>query len=168
VSGGIIIEEFIEGPEFTVLIVGSSDKPDECTIYPPVQRVFHHSLPEAEKFLSFERLWEFYEEENAIEGNGDFYNYHKAPQHLASKLCSLSLNAYSAVKGQGYTRVDIRMDSASGEMYVLEVNAQCGLSEDENFTSIGAILRLSGSTFEGLIEDILRRALEKSALKIAV
>ncbi len=39
----------------------------------------------------------------------------------------------------GYGRLDIRMDRQTGKMYVLEVNAQCGLSEDEDYTSIGAI-----------------------------
>ena len=30
---------------------------------------------------------------------------------------------------------------------MLEVNAQCGLSEDEDYTSIGAILRYADKTF---------------------
>ena len=34
---------------------------------------------------------------------------------------------------------------------MLEVNAQCGLSEDEDYTSIGAILRYSGKTFSDLV-----------------
>ncbi|MBK6392109.1 MAG: hypothetical protein IPF70_16310 [Saprospiraceae bacterium] len=59
-----------------------------------------------------------------------------AIEHITKKHIS--------VKGRGYGRVDIRMDQVTGEMYVLEVNAQCGLSEDENFTSIGAILKYSG------------------------
>ena len=46
------------------------------------------------------------------------------------------------------------MDDA-GELYVLEVNAQCGLSEDENYTSIGAILRYSGKSFTDLTVEIL-------------
>jgi len=55
----------------------------------------------------------------------------------------------------GYTRVDIRQDDATGELYVLEVNAQCGISEDENFTSIGAILRFSGIHFSQLVSEII-------------
>ena len=46
-------------------------------------------------------------------------------------------------------------------MYVLEVNAQCGISEDENYTSIGAILRLSGNTFTDLVTDIINDAFIK-------
>jgi D-alanine-D-alanine ligase len=54
--------------------------------------------------------------------------------------------------------VDVRMDTATKKLFVLEVNAQCGLSEDENFTSIGAILRVSNKTFTGLVVEIINDA----------
>ena len=66
----------------------------------------------------------------------------------------------------GYTRVDIRMDLVTNKLYVLEVNAQCGISEDENFTSIGAILKFSGRTFSQLIEEILNDAIKRGYSKI--
>ena len=43
------------------------------------------------------------------------------------------------IRDRGYTRIDIRQDSTTGKLYMLEANAQCGLSEDEDYTSIGAI-----------------------------
>jgi D-alanine-D-alanine ligase len=51
------------------------------------------------------------------------------------------------------------MDAATGDLFVLEVNAQCGLSEDENFTSIGAILRFAGQPYHGMVRQILDGAL---------
>jgi hypothetical protein len=53
------------------------------------------------------------------------------------------------------------MDSRDGSLYVLEVNAQCGLSEDENYTSIGAILRLSGSTYPDMLIEIINDAFRR-------
>ena len=53
------------------------------------------------------------------------------------------------------------MDKATGKLYVLEVNAQCGLSEDENYTSIGAIVRLSNQSYAGLILHILQDAMQR-------
>ena len=50
-SDGILAEAFIEGPEYTVMIVGSHTHPEYAKIYPPIERVFHASLPEKEKFL---------------------------------------------------------------------------------------------------------------------
>jgi D-alanine-D-alanine ligase len=59
----------------------------------------------------------------------------------------------------GYGRLDIRMDKQSNKLCVLEVNAQCGLSEDENYTSIGAILRFARKSFTYLIIEIIEDAL---------
>jgi hypothetical protein len=48
---------------------------------------------------------------------------------------------------------------------MLEANAQCGLSEDENYTSIGAILKASNVTFTEVIGEILKDALRRSVVK---
>ncbi|MDE3234310.1 MAG: hypothetical protein KGO81_00035 [Bacteroidota bacterium] len=166
-TDGIIAEQFITGPEFTTLIAGSYNQPEKAIIYPPVERVFHPSLPDTEKFLSFDRLWEIYEEETPMPGNANFYEYVTPAEELLEQIKQISWDAYAAVKGKGYTRVDLRMDVQTGKLYVLEVNAQCGLSEDENYTSIGAILRLSGNTFTQLIEHILLDAFERKNLSSA-
>jgi D-alanine-D-alanine ligase len=160
-SDGIVAESFINGPEYTVLIVGSYDKPGKAKIYEPVERIFHPSLPDKEKFLSFDRLWEIYEEETAMPNEGNFYEYQLPESSLIEEIKKLSWEAYVATKGKGYTRVDLRMDKETGKIYVLEVNAQCGLSEDEDYTSIGAILRLSGKTFTQLVVGIINDAYQR-------
>lgn len=166
-ADGIVAEAFITGPEFTMLIVGSSLFPDQCIVYEPVERVFHPSLPEKEKLLSFDRLWEIYEEETPMPENGNFYEYQSPDPALHAALKQLSLDAYIATGGTGYTRVDIRMDSTTQKLYVLEVNAQCGLSEDENYTSIGAILRVSGKSFTQLIVEIMNDAFARKDVLIS-
>ena len=164
-ADGIIAEKFIVGPEYTTLISGSYNDPKNAVIYTPVERVFHSSLPEKEKFLSFDRLWEIYEEEPAMPGEENFYEYQLPPSDLIEPIKKLSWEAYCATKGKGYTRVDIRMDSDTKQLYVLEVNAQCGISEDENYTSIGAILRFSGKRFSQLVIEILNDAFVRASLK---
>ena len=165
-AAGIIAEKFITGREFTVLISGSYTDPLNAVVYTPVERVFHPSLPPGEKFLSFDRLWEIYEEESAMPNEENFYEYQPAPDDLVDALKKLSWDSYVATRGKGYTRVDIRMDDSTGKLYVLEVNAQCGISEDEDFTSIGAILRFSGRSFTQLIVEILNDAFTRAALKV--
>lgn len=164
-ADGIIAEKFISGPEYTTLITGSYNHPKKAIVHTPVERVFHPSLPEKEKFLSFDRLWEIYEEESAMPQDENFYEYKLPDASLINAIKKLSWDAYCACKGKGYTRVDLRMDSETNQLYVLEVNAQCGLSKDENFTSIGAILRLGGRTFAQLVMDILNDAFVRSAIK---
>jgi D-alanine-D-alanine ligase len=164
-ADGLFVEQFITGPEYTTFITGSADDPDNCIVYEPVKRVFHESLPETEKFLSFDRLWEIYEEEKPMPEQGNFYEYAPAEAALIPALKQLSLDAYKACGGKGYTRIDIRQDATTGKLYMLEANAQCGLSEDENYTSIGAILKASNVSFTEVIAEILKDALRRSIIK---
>lgn len=162
-ADGLFVERFINGPEFTTFITGSSDDPENCKVYVPVERHFHPSLPEVERFLSFDRLWEIYETETPMPGNENFYEYAPAPESLRTGLALLSKKAYLALGGKGYTRIDIRQDAQSGKLYVLEANAQCGLSEDEDYTSIGAILKASGVSYTQVIFEILQDAIRRHA-----
>ncbi|MEY3563581.1 MAG: hypothetical protein RLZZ294_1587 [Bacteroidota bacterium] len=162
---GIIAEEFIKGREFTTMITGSSKYPTTCKVYEPVERVFHPSLPEKEKFLSFDRLWEIYEDETPMPSNENFYEYRTVEKSLADQIKKISFDAYKSVKGTGYTRVDIRMDDLTGKLYVLEVNAQCGLSEDEDYTSIGAILKANNTSFKSMILEVLQDAFTRKKIK---
>jgi D-alanine-D-alanine ligase len=159
-TGGIIAEEFINGAEFTVFISGDYDKPQAAKIYTPVERVFHSSLPDEEKFLSFDRLWEIYEDETQMPNEENFYEYALPSKNLIEDIKQISWNAYSACKGKGYTRVDVRMDATTRKLFVLEVNAQCGLSEDEDYTSIGAILKFSDISFTNLVKEIIENSLK--------
>jgi len=161
-ADGLFVEQFITGPEYTTFITGSADDPDNCTVYEPVERVFHPSLPDAEKFLSFDRLWEIYEDEAPMPQNENFYDYHPVKPSLVQPLKKLSLAAYKACGGKGYTRIDIRQDAKTGKLYMLEVNAQCGLSEDEDYTSIGAILKVSDVSFTEFNVEIFKDALRRS------
>ena len=140
------------------MIVGSHHQPEYAKIYPPVERVFHASLPEKEKILSFDRLWEIYEDETPMPADENFYQYESSPDEIKLAIQQVSWDAYAAVNGKGYTRVDVRVDANTGQPYVLEVNAQCGISEDENYTSIGAILRFANQSFTELIIHIINDA----------
>ena len=160
--GGLVAEKFIAGPEFTIFITGSYNQSDDIKVYQPVERVFNEKLPDQEKFLSFDRLWDTYENEKPV-GEKEYENlweYYKPEESLHEEIQKLSIDAYCAVLGTGYGRVDIRMDKATGKMYVLEVNAQCGLSEDENHTSIGAMVRLGYDSFGDILKAILENALQ--------
>jgi D-alanine-D-alanine ligase len=156
--GGLVAESFIKGPEFTTFIIGSYNNAENAIIYNPVERLFHEALPETEKFLSFDRLWETYEEEKPVNDKDDFYQYRSVPDPLGKAIKEISWDAYCAVEGTGYGRVDIRMDKDTGKLFILEVNAQCGLSEDENYTSIGAISRIGNYPYHEMIAKVLEEA----------
>ena len=94
VTDGLVAESFITGPEFTVFITGSHNRPNDAVIYTPVQRNFHASLPEQQQFLSFDRLWEIYEDETPMPNDANFYEYGLPPLHLIEPLQQLSWQAF--------------------------------------------------------------------------
>ena len=162
---GAFAEKFIAGREFTTMIVGNCTNRKKAIVYKPVERVFHKSLSKNEQFLSFDRLWEFYDNEKEIE-DAYLYQYETPEKTLIKKIKKISWEAYASVGGTGYGRVDLRIDENTGKIYVLEVNAQCGISEDEDFTSIGAILRLSKHTYAGLVWSIIQTALNYELINL--
>jgi D-alanine-D-alanine ligase len=160
---GLFAEEFIVGKEYTTFIIGNYHKPNKCMVYEPIERIFHPSLPKEEQFLSFDRLWEIYEEETAMPNGDNFYEYHAvAVSSLVEQLKELTIAAFVACKGIGYARIDFRLDEKTNQLYCLEVNAQCGLSEDENYTSIGAILRVSKQSYTSVIKNIIEETIERN------
>ncbi len=157
----IYAEDFIEGGEFTVLMGGYWDDPDGIWTLPPAERVFDHSIPENERFLSYDRYWGYYKEETPPEGGRPFYGYRAAPPEQAKILFDIAKRAYIACWGYSYGRVDIRFNKKRNEYQVLEVNANCGLSGDAE-TSCGSILEMAGMRFPQLVEKILEQALARA------
>lgn len=163
---GLFVERFIDGPEFTVLVVADRSAALGARAYPPVQRIFHSALPPHERFLSFDRYWSEYKEESRLPGTEPFYRYERAPAAYAGRLAHLAERAFTAVDGTGYGRVDIRLQASTDELFVLEVNSNCGLSGDRE-TSVGELLFLAGIPAHQLVAEILSDAFERADIPAA-
>jgi len=159
---GIFVERFVDGPEFTVLVVADKAAALGARAYPPAQRLFHSALPRHERFLSYDRYWSEYKEESRLPEGEPFYRFGKAPAHLRDRLSDIAVRAFAAVGGQGYGRVDIRLEERTDELFVLEVNANCGISGDKE-TSVGEILLQSEIPATRLVSEILRDAYDRHA-----
>jgi D-alanine-D-alanine ligase len=126
-----------------------------------VQRLFHRDVPQHERFLSFDRYWSEYKEESRFSPDEPFYRYGMAPERLRDRLADLATRAFVALEGRSYGRVDIRLDERTDELFVLEVNANCGLSGDTE-TSVGEILLLSKIPVTEVITGMLRDAYDRA------
>jgi D-alanine-D-alanine ligase len=166
-ASGIMAERFIEGREFTVLAVEDPAEPMGLWILPPGERVFDKRVPSRERFLAFERYWALPEEERPIPEGQPYYWYASAPAEWRAQLEDLARRAMRAVGGTGYGRVDIRLDEASGVLYVLEVNAQCGLSSDDSST-VGSMLRLAGENVVNVIARVLQHGMNRNGGRVPV
>ncbi len=143
----LFVEKFIGGPEFTVFVGGYYDRPEGLWTLPPTERVFDQAIPAEERILCNERL------------GRPFYHYDACPPELREPLRDIAKRAYCAVQGTSYGRVDIRMDYPDGHLYVLEVNANPGISGDEEVVSVGRMLDLAGMTFADLVGRIISQTL---------
>lgn len=157
---GILAEAFVQGREFTVLAVDDPAEPMGLLVVPAGERVFDKRVPVNERFLAFERYWELPEENRRLPPGEPYYWYELAPAEFQNGLADLARRAMRAVGGTGYARVDIRYDEARRKLYVLEVNAQCGLSADDSAT-VGSMLRLSGIGIVEIIARVLAHGLSR-------
>ena len=160
---GVFAERFIPGREFTVLCASDRTAPRGVFVYPPVERVFHAALPSHERLLSYDRYWEKYETEGALPDRAPIAHYDRAPAEWSDSLEALARDAYLALDGVGYGRVDIRRDERTGEFVVLEANCNCGLSTDGE-TSVSWILRLSGESMPKLLDRVFTDAVTRRAV----
>jgi D-alanine-D-alanine ligase len=149
---GIFAERFVDGPEFTVFVIADRNAPGGARAYPPVQRLFHSALPSDERFLSYDRYWSEYKEEPRLPEGEPFYRYGLAPGRLRDRLADLAVRAFLALDGIGYGRVDIRLEERTDQLFVLEVNANCGLSGDRE-TSVGESRRHADLRSPALIRE---------------
>jgi D-alanine-D-alanine ligase len=156
----IFAERYLAGEEYTLFVGGFWDDPEQIWTLSPARRCFADSIPPEERFLSYDRYWGYYKEESMPPNGEPFYRYELVHNALGKELVSLATRAYRTVKGHGYARVDIRRDTVNGKLSVLEVNANCGLSGDDE-TSTGSILQLMGMRYSGLVQRILNQTLKR-------
>lgn len=167
----IFVEKFISGREFTVFLLGDSQQPESLKIYPPIELAFQSSLPETEQFRSYDNFWGKHPEESSLSSSEPFYQCQHVTSDLSERLCEISKRAYCAIGGNGYARVDIRMDKDSQELFILEVNANCAVSSKPltdfstlDQTSLGTILHLAGIPLAQLMSEIVAEALAKRSI----
>jgi len=148
--GAALIEEFIEGREFTVLVAENPDDGGAPIVYQPVEFVF----PTGESFKHFDLKWKDYKSMSCIACTDPL---------LACRLKEISQKFFVGLGGAGYGRCDIRMNEV-GELFMLEINPNCELfypPGDEG--SADFILLNDPAGHQGFVDTILRSALKRNA-----
>lgn len=144
-----LAEEYIEGREFYVGVLGNYDP----IALPPIELDFS-GLPEgAPHVLDSKAKWD----ENSAEYKGTKAVLADLPDELRAKLQKVSVDAYRALRVRDYGRVDLRLTD-TGEIYVLEVNASCYLARDSEFAMAAAA---AGIPYPALIQRIVDLATDR-------
>lgn len=111
--GRALLEDFIEGREFTCLIAENPDAPKDPITFKPVEFIF----PEGESFKHYNMKWVEYEKMNVAPVNDP---------RIEKVLREHTTRLFRAMDGNGYARCDFRMD-LDGNIYMLEINPNCGI-----------------------------------------
>jgi D-alanine-D-alanine ligase len=144
-----LAEEFIEGREFYVGVLGNQ----EAEALPPIEVDFS-GLPEgAPKVYDRKAKWET----GSAEFKGVKSIIPELPDDLRARLHKVSLEAYRALRVRDYGRVDLRV-ADTGDIYVLEVNASCYLEKNDEFAMAA---KAAGIEYQDLIQRIVDAAVAR-------
>jgi D-alanine-D-alanine ligase len=149
VKDAALVEEYIEGREFYVGVLGNQNP----MVFPPIEMDFS-GLPEgAPRILDAKAKWD----ENSAEYKGTEAVLADIPGDLRARLQKAALDAYRALRVRDYGRIDLRLTD-TGEIYVIEVNASCYLAESSEFARASAA---AGLDYPALINQIVEAALKR-------
>jgi D-alanine-D-alanine ligase len=148
--GAALIEEFIEGREFTVLVAENPDDLAQPVTFVPVEFVF----PPGESFKHSDLKWR------------DYHSMKEVPLHdgeLGARLRTVAADFFMGMRGASFGRCDIRMDG-DGELYMLEINPNCGVyysASDPGSADLALLNDPAGH--QGFTDLLIRAALARHA-----
>lgn len=143
-----LVEEFIAGKEFTVLVIGN-DPPEALA---PVQIQILGKLDVGDLVYTSRRL---------MTDEVEYVCPARISKALDRKLRDIAVRAYQSVDCRDFGRVDFRVDK-KGRPYVLEINPLPSLSTEDVFPLIATA---EGMTYDELILRILDIAVQRHGLK---
>jgi len=153
-----IIEDFLDGREFTVAVIGNGENAQVL----PIVEINMDSLPEGfPKIYSYEVKWYFDTRENKLD---IFTCPAEISEKLTAKIEDICLRAYKALRIRDWARIDVRCDSRENP-YIIEVNPLPGIlpNPDDN-SCFPKAARAVGIDYDTLIQNVLNLAIERYGL----
>jgi len=149
--GELLIEEYIDGREFTVLIAANADG-KTSTVYKPVEFIF----PKGTHFKTYAlKTSELHPDANIP----------CTDPVIDAKLRDAAQRIYSGFNGVGYARLDFRMND-KGELFFLEINFTCSVFYSDGYEgSADYILRHDGSTQSQFLQHIIAEGIARHQRK---
>lgn len=149
--GSVMVEEYVEGREFTVL-VAANDKQESCTVFRPVEYIF----PEGKAFKTYSL------KTSELHPNA---NIPCEDPVLDKKLREASERIFKTAGGVGYGRLDFRV-KPDGTVYFLEINFTCSVFYSNGYEgSADFILQFDGIGQEGFLRHMIKEGLARYARK---
>lgn len=134
----ILVEEYIEGREFTVAVLGEGAL--------PIVEITPHDA-----FYSYKAKY--------TAGGSTHTVPAKLDPAIAQRMCTDALALHRALGARDYSRIDIMLD-ASGAYFILECNTLPGLTPLSLFPDAA---RAAGLSYEALIEKLVECARSRTS-----
>jgi len=146
----LLVEEYIDGREFTVLMVASADGNGACRTFAPVEFQF----PDGPRFKTY-----------ALK-TSDLHPRANVPVQddaLSARLRDAAERIFKAFNGVGYARMDFRLNEA-GALFFLEVNFTCSVFYADGYEgSADYILQYDGAGQRGFLDCVIADGLARYA-----
>jgi D-alanine-D-alanine ligase-like ATP-grasp enzyme len=143
----VMVEEYIGGREFTVLVAANADR-KTCTAFAPLEYVFSGDPT----FKTYElKTSSLHPECNVM----------VTDSVLAEELKEISRRIFTSFGGVGYARLDFRMNG-SAEIYFLEINFTCSVFYADGYEgSADYILQNDGIGQQGFLRHIIAEGMAR-------
>ncbi len=148
-----LVEEFVEGREFYVGVLGNVAP----QAFPPIEMDFSGLPDDVPHVLDAKAKWD----EKSPQYKGTRAVVAELPDDLRARLQKTALDAYRALRVRDYGRIDMRLTDA-GDIHVIEVNASCYLEQSSEFATAA---QAAGIDYPALIQRIVECACERRGLK---
>lgn len=151
--GQVMVQEYVPGREFNVGFVGGNVL--------PVSEIDFSEMPSgAWPIVSFAAKW--HDDSPEYAGTKPVCPA-QIDGALAARLVRTATEAWQAVEGHGYGRVDLRLDG-EGQPWVLEVNPNPDLSQDAGLANMA---RAAGWSYADLVTHVVDAAVQRAASRTA-
>lgn len=144
-----LVEEYIEGREFYVGILGNQNP----IPFPPIEMDFTDFPADRPRILDVKAKWD----EKSPEFKGTHAVAADLPEELGARLQKVALDAYRALRVRDYGRIDLRL-TPTGDIYVIEVNSSSYLEQNSEFAAAASAY---GLEYPALVNRIAELAFER-------
>ena len=144
----LLVEEYIMGREFTVMVAADPAGKGKTIVYEPVEYIF----PKGRSYKTYAlKTSELHPECNVKVSDED----------LRQRLQQASENVFKGFDGVGYARLDFRMNGAN-ELFFLEINFTCSVFYIDGFEgSADYILKIGGTGQSEFLKTIIAEGINR-------
>jgi len=145
--GPLLVEEYIAGREFTVLVAANTDG-KTCTVFRPVEYIF----PQGMEFKTYALKTSELHPDCNVPCNDPA---------LDKKLRAATERIFNGFNGVGYARLDFRVNNKN-EIFFLEINFTCSVFYKDGYEgSADFILKYDGIGQAGFLRHIIKEGIER-------